>query len=143
MAAGNERHKVVKLGRIRTAVKLPNGNLGYIDTGKKLGWYVPSISFPLFSVGILKGLGWGFSIGMSEEDYMFHKTTNTRIPLNEVAGISTIMTTNPDKEKLRSVAAYINSDRFGGGDSKSDPVDMDIASDLLWNTLIDLSLIHI
>ena len=38
---------------------------------------------------------------------------------------------------LRSVAAYINSDRFGGGDSKCDPVDMDIASDLLWNTLID------
>ena len=52
-------------------------------------------------------------------------------------GISTIMTANPDKEKLRSVAAYINSDRFGGGDSKSNPVDMDIASDLLWSTLID------
>ena len=47
------------------------------------------------------------------------------------------MTANPDKEKLRSVAAYINSDRFGGGDSKSNPVDMGIASDLLWNTLID------
>ena len=72
-----------------------------------------------------------------------HKATNTRIPLNEVAGISTIMTANPDKEKLRSVAAYINSDRFGGGDSKSSPVDMDIASDLLWNTLTMVSMMRL
>ena len=51
VAAGNERHTVVKLGRMKTAVKLPDGSLGYIDTGRKLGWYVPSIAFPLFSVG--------------------------------------------------------------------------------------------
>ena len=61
VAAGNEKHEVAKLGRIKTAVKLPDGSLGYIDTGKKLGWYVPSLAFPLFSVGVLKGLGWGFS----------------------------------------------------------------------------------
>ena len=42
VAAGNERHKVVKLGRIRTAVKLPNGNLAYHSVSKVLGMRAPS-----------------------------------------------------------------------------------------------------
>ena len=94
------------------------------------------MAFPLFSVGVLKGLGWGFSIGLDNEDFMYHKASNTKIPLDEVAGISTIKTTNPFKGKLQSVAAYVNSNRFGGGDS-TDTADRNVASDLLWNTILE------
>ena len=84
ITAGNERHKVAQLGRMRVKCAV-TGHM--IDSKDQYGWWVPTSKFRLGSMGKLKDIGFGLSIGIEATDFLFNISNGDRIPVQRCFGV--------------------------------------------------------
>ena len=78
VAAGSEKHTVVKLGRLRVRC-MTTGHT--IDSGSQLAWYVPTMTFRLGGMGRLRSIGYGLSIGLGDADFLCHVLSGVKVPV--------------------------------------------------------------
>jgi hypothetical protein len=78
VAAGSEKHTVVKLGRLRVRC-MTTGHT--IDSGDQLAWYVPTMTFRLGGMGRLRSIGYGLSIGLEDTDFLCHVLSGVKVPV--------------------------------------------------------------
>ena len=78
VAAGSEKHTVVKLGRLRVRC-VTTGHT--IDSGDHLAWYVPTMTFRLGGMGRLRSIGYGLSIGLGDADFLCHVLSGVKVPV--------------------------------------------------------------
>ena len=121
--AGGHTSPVTKIGRVRFRC---NKSDHVIDSKNLWAWYVPGLAFNLVSVGKLKGLGYGMTIGLENIDALVHKASAKRIPLMQVQDVF-VMEIEPVTPKT-GLANYIMD-----GFSATSDLAGSLQADLLWN----------
>ena len=85
---GGEIHKATMVGRIRIQ-SVPDDATApmVLDSKSKMGWLVPTMPFKLTSVSILKQLGYGFSVGIEDTDYLVDKANGKKMVVTDETGV--------------------------------------------------------
>jgi hypothetical protein len=119
ITAGNERHRVAQLGRMRVKCAV-TGHM--IDSKDQYGWWVPTSKFRLGSMGKLKDIGFGLSIGIEATDFLFNISNGDRIPVQRCFGVFVLRAEQSDRA---AIGAYLTG-RFAeqsawGASLKAEP----------------------
>ena len=126
VAAGNEKHTVTKLGRLRVRC-VATGHI--IDSKNQLAWYVPTMKFRLGGMGRLRGLGYGPSIGLDSSDFLCHLRSGEKIPVlayNQVSVLRVEQTTTDKSLATYLTGRFAEQSTLGGA----------LAADWQWNTMV-------
>ena len=99
ITAGNERHRVAQLGRMRVKCAV-TGHM--IDSKDQYGWWVPTSKFRLGSMGKLKDIGFGLSIGIEATDFLFNISNGDRIPVQRCFGVFVLRVEQSDRAAIRA-----------------------------------------
>ena len=126
VAAGNEKHTVTKLGRLRVRC-VATGHI--IDSKNQLAWYVPTMKFRLGGMGRLRGLGYGLSIGLDSSDFLCHVCSGEKIPVLAYNQVSVLRVEQTTTDK--SLATYLTG-RF----AEQSALGNALAADWQWNTMV-------